>query len=287
MGNINVNQNVFNAIQNASTGYVYGRDAVSNTNVTEIENAMGADGKIDDGEAQVLDRLRNKQSFTVTAGGQSLSVTKDLMEFDPKQVSFFSAGTKVSNKYSDGQTHTLPANIPAQTTNGYQTNVAVNGNGSWEKAKTAFLDINNWEKTADSSTGAEFKLTDANGKLKNGPAKVGDLIRIDIPGPGSGEGGYDWVRVEDIKSSPNEVQIKVRPYDKDKDGSADHFFTSQATNTFTLTKGGTNQIQFRVNGRNEVSNGMAAAGQNAVGYFSGLQEGQWENLGSGIMKAAK
>lgn len=281
MGSINVNKNVFDTIKSVSTGVVYGRDGISNSNIETIENAMGTDGKIDEGEAQVLDRLRNKQDFKVTANGQSLNVTKDLMEFDPKQVSFFQAGTKVSNQYSDGQTHTLPDNIPAQTNDGYQTNVAVNGNGDWDKAKAAFLDVNNWGKTADSMTGADFQLTDAKGHPKQGTPQVGDLLRIDIPGPGSGEGGYDWVRIEDIKSSPNEVQVKVRPYDKDGDGSADHFFTSEATNTFTLTKGGSNQIQFRVNGRNEASNGSVVAPvQNAIGNWSGMQEGQWENLGA-------
>lgn len=289
MGGINVNKPVFDTIKSVSSGYVYGRDEISDANVNKIEAKMAEDGLIDDGESQVLNALKNKTSFTVTSGGETLNVSKDLMAFTPSEVDFFPKNTRVA-KYSDDVIRRVPANVPYQQAgSGYKTDVAVNGNGDWNKAKTAFLDINNWEKTSDSRMSAAFQLTDASGKPKTGAAQVGDLIRIDIPGPGiNGKDGYDWVKIEAIRDTPSEVQIQVRPTDMDGDGSADHFFTAKATNTFTLTKGGENQIQFKVNGRNEVSNGsFATPAQNWLANSSGGQEGQWENLGAGIIKAAK
>src|SRR6187402_927064 len=46
----------------------------------------------------------------------------------------------------------------------------------------------------------EFVLVNDHGEQLNRLAQVGDLYRIDLPGPGSGTGdGYDWVRVDAIE----------------------------------------------------------------------------------------
>src|SRR5215212_10278194 len=78
-------------------------------------------------------------------------------------------------------------------------------------ARRRLLDINNWKKYSGVLS-AEFQLTDAEGNPLAGPPQVGNLIRIDLPGPGPQKGdGYDWVYIEDIQDRTDFTGMRVRP----------------------------------------------------------------------------
>src|SRR5690606_5770097 len=66
--------------------------------------------------------------------------------------------------------------------------------------KSNLLNINRWYDIA-MLPAATFVLTDSRGREKEkAVAEEGDLVRIDVPGPGTAAGdGYDWVQVEKIQ----------------------------------------------------------------------------------------
>ncbi|MGB4399924.1 MAG: hypothetical protein WBJ10_11180 [Daejeonella sp.] len=87
----------------------------------------------------------------------------------------------------------------------------------FEIVKDRLMDVSKWHELSGDIL-ARFQLIDATGTEISGRAKEGDYIRINIPGPGNKSGkGYDWVRIEKIKSISDEaeslefVAIKVRP----------------------------------------------------------------------------
>src|SRR5699024_3282936 len=79
---------------------------------------------------------------------------------------------------------------------------------------------------------ATFSLSDENGEEILREMRVGDLIRIDIPGPGSPKGdGYDWVRVDKIDEDHGDLfSITLRPTSnpREADEEVAHFFTKLA-----------------------------------------------------------
>jgi len=105
------------------------------------------------------------------------------------------------------------------------------------------LDINQWQDQAGDAL-ARFMLTDSDGKLFDGTAQDGLLIKIDIPGPGS-KSGYDWVKIEEIKRiDSTDVQstaLRVRPVAAPGTGNEEptHFYDEKSTSTFTVTREGT------------------------------------------------
>jgi len=65
--------------------------------------------------------------------------------------------------------------------------------------KDRLLDVNSWNKYCPAMS-AEFRLTDDHGLGVGRHARKGDLIRMDIPGPGSERlGGFEWMRIEAIE----------------------------------------------------------------------------------------
>lgn len=294
MASINVNKNVYNAVKTVTEDGYFSSPKVSTSELKDIEKAIAKDGKTDDGEKKLLESLKNGVNFTVTAQGKApYDVNSSLLSFPSSEVSTPLKGATAV--HSDGRLHKVPDTVPAQKT-GRQTDVFDSKvKGDFATAKTRLLDVNNWGKTADSSLGADFKLTDDKGnKISNRDPKVGDYIQIDIPGAPFD----DWVQVESISDKPNELSLTVRP-SKDPTSKSDdiqHFFTSSATNTFTVSQGKTADnksiVEFHVNGRNEstnltygldVDNGVNRI-KNGMGQLMGAQTGQWENLGAGVLK---
>jgi len=112
----------------------------------------------------------------------------------------------------------------------------------YETARKRLLDVNKWN---DISSGllADFQLSDQSGAAVSGPVRQGFYFRIDIPGPGSDAGdGYDWVFVERIEEYETEdvqsIAVRVRPVANPLGDSLQtaHFYTSEATSTFTVTR---------------------------------------------------
>lgn len=162
-------------------------------------------------------------------------------------------------------------------------------------AKKRLMEVNNWSKVCGTEA-TTFELLNA---LGTAPAELGEgnLIKIDIPGPGTGAGGgYDWVKIEKIESGEtlNEqfFGFRVRPCanpDKPDAGIA-HFFKDTATSTF-LVRLAQNTVYAEMHGRNEVPNTVDASffdglRNMTIGYTAkiGLSYPQWKLLVDGIVK---
>jgi hypothetical protein len=115
-------------------------------------------------------------------------------------------------------------------------------NALFYKAKQRLLNVNQWHKVSGEAL-AHFTLTDQTGQPVSGLAQQGNLIKIDIPGPGTANAdGFDWVIIEEIKEAglpgAESIAIRVRPTaDPQSDsGETAHFYAEQATSTFTLSQ---------------------------------------------------
>lgn len=161
----------------------------------------------------------------------------------------------------------------------------------FKRAKDNLTDVNNWDKICGTGS-AVFKLIDLNGNPVNRHVKVDDYFKIDIPGPGPAAGdGYDWVQVEKIEESENELTIQVRPASSpqtEKDVVA-HFFAETATSSF-IVKRDNNTVTAFVIGRNEKPNtndpDLKDTVRNAViatGAIAGLSSPQWKSLVKGVI----
>ena len=162
------------------------------------------------------------------------------------------------------------------------------------QAKARLFDIANWGNISEGIT-ASFTLTDKYGSIKAGLPKVGDHIRINIPGPGSLAGeGYDWVRIEIVEEMGEQdwefCFIKVRPSEDPakKEGTA-HFFESQATSTFIIRREGTLLVA-EIHGRNEKPNTSSKWLTDNIRNLlvstaatSGLAKIQWQKLAKGLL----
>ena len=85
MGTIRVSQNLYQAVKDATNdttmGGLLGKPDISASEMEKIEQAIGADGKVDAEEQKLLDALKNKTSFTLTNG-------KDATPFSPSGITF-------------------------------------------------------------------------------------------------------------------------------------------------------------------------------------------------------
>jgi hypothetical protein len=161
-------------------------------------------------------------------------------------------------------------------------------------ARTKLLSPDTWQATAGFIS-AEFKLFDKDGKALEGGAAPGDLIRIDLLGPGPASGdGYDWVTIEDIKET-NEagklsIAMRVSPVaEPGKNGEAAHFFTSHASSVFIITRQG-KFVRASYHGRNEVTNNDTGNYLDdlrntlvGLGAKAGFSEMQWQALLKGFV----
>jgi hypothetical protein len=167
----------------------------------------------------------------------------------------------------------------------------------FDHAKNRLKHINGWDEWSG-TIGASFRLTDETGKVQEHLPKVGNLIRIDIPGPGPEEGyGYDWVRIEEIidkeRSDDEDLfAFRVRPVKApgSDDKSPAHFYTEEATSSFIVKRSG-KKVMVSEEGRNEKSNTQT---ENTVdkmrhavigtGAKIGIAHLQWKKFVAGILK---
>lgn len=158
------------------------------------------------------------------------------------------------------------------------------------------LHVNDWHLISGSSS-AVFAVTDSIGVEVDRPIQIGDLIRIDIPGPGlPSAGGYDWVQVESLekesRSEFKQLSLRLRPCPaptNDNDDTA-HFFKRLATSSFVI-KQEDRQIIIHYAGRNEVVNtdnsSMLDNFRNfmvGMGAKLGASYPQWKALVEGLSK---
>jgi hypothetical protein len=164
----------------------------------------------------------------------------------------------------------------------------------YDLAKKRLVNINHWTNLCGTEA-TTFQLLNALGTAK---AELGDgnLIKIDIPGPGTKTGGgYDWVRIEKIEEGKtlNEQYFgfRVRPCANpaQPDAGIAHFFKDTATSTF-LVRLAQNTVYAEMHGRNELPNTMDTSffdglRNMTVGYSAkiGLSFPQWKLLVNGIV----
>ncbi len=126
-------------------------------------------------------------------------------------------------------------------------------------AKRRLLNINKWNEVAVLPSSI-FQITDNSGRELYRSAQQGDLVKIDIIGPGlpSSE-GFDWVQVEQIleeeTAEGRQITITLRPIMDPTNPNQDvaHFFKNVATSTFVLQQTNT-QVLAKYAGRNEIIN---------------------------------
>ncbi len=160
----------------------------------------------------------------------------------------------------------------------------------FEKVKQKLIDVNNWFNCAKGL--AHFSLCTPDGSCKDGKPELGDLLRINVPGPDNASGdGDDWVKVEDFVEDSDHVSFRVRPCTAPISSGQEiaHFLDQRSTNTFGLRRKGTELI-VEINGRNEHINmepaDIITAVRNAAVAVSGFIFGsrtQWESLADGLI----
>jgi len=163
--------------------------------------------------------------------------------------------------------------------------------------KSNLLNINRWYDIA-MLPAATFVLTDSRGREKEkAVAEEGDLVRIDVPGPGTAAGdGYDWVQVEKIQEEIGEgvelCALTLRPTKSPsaQDEGVAHFFEEAATSTLIVKRESKRVVAF-YHGRNEVVNTemerpLDNLRNRVVGWTAkmGLSYPQWESLIQGLVK---
>ncbi|MFI5452931.1 hypothetical protein ACHMWN_12330 [Pedobacter sp. UC225_61] len=166
----------------------------------------------------------------------------------------------------------------------------------YQLVKLRLFEVSNWDRVCGTSA-TTFQLTLPDGS-PSFRLEVGNLIRIDIPGPGTSAGdGYDWVRIEQIdKNEGAELDewtgFTVRPCSNPfhPELGVAHFFSDVATSTFIVGRSG-QTVWAEMHGRNEVPNGTTEkifdGLRNAmVGWTAkvGLSYPQWKLLVDGLVK---
>lgn len=163
-----------------------------------------------------------------------------------------------------------------------------------EKIKLTFFDINRWYQLFGNAT--TFQVTDQKGQEKFGRIAVGDLVKIQIPGPKSNVGGgYDWVEIHEIsemsKGHFSKLSIVLTPCSKPGSPyNIAHFYSSLSKNYFSIIYSPT-EIRAEVHGRNEVPNyknlSLRDKARNflvANGGLFGLGKIHWEIWATNILK---
>lgn len=158
--------------------------------------------------------------------------------------------------------------------------------------KQRFLSVNEWKSYCGENF-ADFRLHDSLGEYAERIPKVGDYIRIDIPGPGGFEAkGYDWVEIVEInnhhinKDELENLMIICRPSSipgDEKNHHISHFYSAEATSTFMISRT-KNSVKAAIYGRNESPNWNANFLDRirnfsvAVGGMIGISKIQWKKL---------
>lgn len=161
-------------------------------------------------------------------------------------------------------------------------------------ASDRLLNINQWQDLTTEML-AQFSLYDVYGNPVNGVAREGLLVRIDIPGPGTGAaGGLDWVSIEEVKKydseNVNSLAIRVRPADAPGgEHVTAHFYSKDSTSTFTVTRENTAvtvAIYDRDLKTNKEAANVADKVRNAVASLAGqavFSKIQWKALAEGLI----
>ncbi len=169
----------------------------------------------------------------------------------------------------------------------------------FKRAYKRLLNPKVWHELGGIFSG-EFVLVNDTGNQPHRLAQVGDLYRIDLPGPGTTAGnGYDWVRVDAIEDHTDEsadeelfamrVSPTVNPYNESP--TTAHFFKAGASSTFVVRRE-YNEVTADYYGRNEVTNNETASTVDNIrnsmmgsAALAGLSELQWSAMMKSLLAA--
>jgi hypothetical protein len=160
----------------------------------------------------------------------------------------------------------------------------------FEQTCSDLLNIAEWNRNSSATSYSLFD--EAGNEIGSLPIAEGNFIRIGLYGSGK----YDWVRVIEIFSEPNEFVVKVKPsYDPLQEpldtASISHFFGPEAENNFCVQRN-EKTVAFYVIGLNEKQNtkftdSLIESARNAaianVGYYTGLQKTVWKEFASNFV----
>lgn len=166
---------------------------------------------------------------------------------------------------------------------------------AYHSARNRLLSINQWHDFAG-TTSASFELFDALGHKINRFPKIGDYVRIDIPGPGSVIGsGYDWVKVTQLEDRSEDyytlitLQPSIPPANIRKRDEVAHFFKPTASTNIEIK---VQHLSLQVNyfGRNEETNNTSDLlveniRNSLIGFGAklGFSYPQWKKLVAGLL----
>lgn len=150
------------------------------------------------------------------------------------------------------------------------------------------LNVNNWENILG-VPGQHFKLYDSKGKAKTGDAEVGNFIEITLPMDPSMR--TYWVKIEDLqyinlKNRNSKISLVVRPAAnpiKPLKNVIDHFFTDEATNTFSISTT-TLALTASVNGLNEKANTQKVASRTDAAANYAIANSAWGYRKNGVAR---
>lgn len=163
----------------------------------------------------------------------------------------------------------------------------------YDHAIARLLNINHWGAISAADKGM-FQLMSEKMKMQRRKTKLGDYVRIGIPGPDNADGsGYDWVQVKDLKFSSGrrkeQCLLTLMPCPMPGSTTTAHFLSSQSSSTFLLTRDN-RVVSADYYGHNEMPNtdteGIKATLRNVVvaaGAMAGLSDTLWGPLTKGLL----
>ncbi len=168
----------------------------------------------------------------------------------------------------------------------------------FKRAYKRLLNPKVWHELGGIFSG-EFVLVDETGNQPHRLAQLGDIYRIDLPGPGTSAGnGYDWVRIDAIDDRSDETgeeelfSLRVAPTFNPSHATpvTAHFFKPGASSTFVVSRTG-NQVKAGYHGRNEVPNNDTVStidnlrnSMMGTAALAGLSEIQWSSMMEALLK---
>jgi|GEM_PF-532908 len=152
---------------------------------------------------------------------------------------------------------------------------------AWAEEK--LFDVNAWSNLPGIT--AKFALHNADGAEKTSTPRVGDYIRIDLPGPLP----ENWVRVVGVEVEDQAAQFTVQPSRDPREGEdraeIEHFLGKEATSTFRVELRDNTLIAWEIGRHETINNQGQEAGSRAVintlvaeGGWAFFQKMQWQKL---------
>lgn len=130
----------------------------------------------------------------------------------------------------------------------------------FESVERRLISVNDWHSLSP-NVKAKFQQFHSETHEPTSALKVGNFIRIEIPGPGNPSGnGYDWTKISDIQiGSDNEIlpffAMTIIPCaaPDTTENTVAHFYGDESSNTFVIRRIG-DCLYTEVHGRNQLAN---------------------------------